>query len=167
MNKSVEQSLIEITDLVLKDVIKNEVVLPSNYTQKFNEYAKQYNVEIDGSVEQAVKDNSFSRVENLMESTKNNLETFLESTKTVTKAIKEQDISTIAEVSNNIEKMQQEIEKLKQQIFTDNLTKAFNRMWLMENALVNGRFKEAGACAFIDLDDFKEINDKYGHINAE
>lgn len=59
------------------------------------------------------------------------------------------------------------LEKFKQMALRDPLTNLANRRLLKErltDAISSyGRHKSCGAIVFIDLDDFKPINDKYGH----
>ncbi len=54
-------------------------------------------------------------------------------------------------------------EKLKALSYTDKLTGLFNRHYMMEQLEHPDMFSPADTIAMIDLDDFKKINDIYGH----
>ncbi len=54
-------------------------------------------------------------------------------------------------------------EKLKALSYTDKLTSLYNRHYMMEQLERLDAFSQADTIAMIDLDDFKKINDIYGH----
>ena len=58
-----------------------------------------------------------------------------------------------------------EIEKLKHELYHDDLTSIFNKKYLTSYIIGdNGEFQREGTLVFIDLNKFKFINDKYGHV---
>lgn len=58
----------------------------------------------------------------------------------------------------------QEVISLKKSVYTDFLTSCHTRKWLEDNLLdMNNRFKDKGALCVIDLNEFKIVNDSYGH----
>jgi len=62
-------------------------------------------------------------------------------------------------------------EKLHQMACTDEITKLFNRrqamIRLQEQWTLGIRYGQALSCAMIDIDHFKRVNDKYGHLKGD
>ena len=54
-------------------------------------------------------------------------------------------------------------EKLKEMSYTDKLTKLYNRHYMMEKLETSFQNKTQSTISMIDIDDFKKINDVYGH----
>lgn len=73
-----------------------------------------------------------------------------------------------ADLFESIQQANKELELLAR---TDSLTGLFNRRYfsarLDEEVSRSLRYKTPLACLFIDIDDFKEINDTYGHIEGD
>lgn len=76
------------------------------------------------------------------------------------------EFTRLAESFNKMNtQLQERNDLLEQQAYTDNLTGLANRTQLMQTIMdhINSRPEEEMAVFFIDLDDFKRINDSYGH----
>lgn len=58
----------------------------------------------------------------------------------------------------------QSLKKLKKQLYYDDLTDAYNRRYLEERIYES---KDISAIAMIDLDHFKDLNDRYGHHSGD
>lgn len=86
-----------------------------------------------------------------------------DSARTARVAIESKDIPLLEEQEERMRKMEIEMQELKRRVFLDDLTGAFNRAWMSDNILEENTMKASGTIAFIDMNDFKEINDKYGH----
>ncbi|MBC7195214.1 MAG: GGDEF domain-containing protein [Caldisericia bacterium] len=80
-----------------------------------------------------------------------------------------------AELSNEIARLNRELVKKSKELeylsYHDHLTKAFNRNYLDEFAVSDfkraRRYDEDLSIVYIDLDNFKLINDRYGHFYGD
>jgi len=158
-------NLTELTDRVLKEVIKNQVILPSTYKEHFENHARDMKIDLNYEeiVSQETQD-KLNEANELMHETSCNLGTLEETTQQAKEAIQSQDLQKLALVVKEIENLKSSVGELKLQLHTDTLTKVHNRKWLVENLLNDGKFIEEGILAFIDLDKFKIINDVHGHV---
>lgn len=157
--------LTEITDRVLKEVIKNEVILPSTYKEHFDNHARE--MQIDVNYEEMVDKATQKRLDQaneLMEKTHCNLDNLEQTTITAQEAIKDNDLDKLALVSKEIAGLKSALGELKSQLHTDTLTRIYNRKWMVEHILNDGEFMNEGILVFIDLDKFKPINDTHGHV---
>ena len=80
-------------------------------------------------------------------------------------------ISVISRLANFIEVSTAELEKANQKLekmaVTDGLTKLFNRMKIQDDIIDLVRSDEKVALIMIDIDDFKKVNDTYGHDEGD
>jgi diguanylate cyclase (GGDEF)-like protein len=72
------------------------------------------------------------------------------------------------DLSNQISRLQQEVERVSRNAERDHLTKSFNRQYIMdsllrEKARADRTGRSFSVCIF-DLDRFKALNDRHGHI---
>lgn len=157
--------LTELTDRVLKEVIKKEVILPSTYQEHFENNAKE--MQIDLNYEKMIDVSALDRLNEANEvATKAycSLDTLQKSTQDAQDAIKNKDLDKLAFVASEISNLKKEMESIKSQLHTDSLTNIYNRKWLFDSILDDGKFINSGVLIFIDLDHFKPINDEHGHI---
>ena len=157
--------LTELTDRVLKEVIKNEVILPSTYKEHFDNHAREMQIDLD--YDKLIDEAAQSRLDEANEvadKTYCQLDILQQTTKDAQDAIENHDLDKLAQVNADISELKKEMELIKTQLYTDTLTKIHNRKWLFENLIHDGDFIYDGILIFIDLDQFKPINDNHGHI---
>jgi len=77
-------------------------------------------------------------------------------------------LQKVNKLENTIKTLETELDKAYKELLIDPLTKAYNRKALnkdLEKILEKGKDKDLDlVVAIVDLDYFKEINDKYGHL---
>jgi len=157
--------LIQITDKTLKEVINAEVILPSTYKEHFENYAREMNLDIDYEVlVEKEAQRRLNEADVIMEKTYCNLDNLQKTTLDAQEAIESQDLDKLAVVTKEIQGLKNAIGDLQQQLHTDSLTKVYNRKWMGENLIHDGEFFYNGVLMFIDLDNFKIINNDHGHI---
>lgn len=155
----------EVTYLTVKDLKKEDIVLPSTYSNTFEANAKVLEVDFNNKG-LILKDleQDINYVHKIVDKTIENLDTLRNSTSKAQKAIQEKDEISLDEVTQELSKMQEEINFLKKELFSDSLTQAHNRKWFSDIFLLDDKFKQNGTLIFIDIDKFKNINDNFGHL---
>jgi diguanylate cyclase (GGDEF)-like protein len=78
--------------------------------------------------------------------------------------IQNKDIDGLNKVKNDFNEMKKKIEELENELYVDELTGIHNRKYLNSKIIEDNKIKEEGEFFIIDLNDFKFINDTYGHI---
>ncbi|MFT5660348.1 MAG: diguanylate cyclase [Sulfurimonas sp.] len=81
-------------------------------------------------------------------------------------AIKDKDEALLTQVLQETNELRQEIEKLKEAVYRDELTHAYNRKWMHDKFIDNSSdsFTKDGTLVMIDLNFFKLVNDTHGHV---
>lgn len=164
-----DSKILEIISHETVDTInKMSVVTPSIYASVFSKYAAQHNTDI--SEEEHLTDEFLNEkiafFANIQNETSKNAQLLSQKTNQAISAIKEKDENILNEVLKETQNLRYEIEKLKESVYKDELTNAYNRKWVNDNFLDEEaeNFNSSGTLAIIDLNYFKEINDTYGHI---
>jgi len=158
-------NLTELTDRVLKDLMKNQVILPSTYKEHFESHARDMKIDLNyETLTSDLAEKELDEANQLMHKTTCNLDTLVETTQNAKAAIQSQDLQKLAMVIKEIDSLKSSVGELKSQLHTDTLTKVHNRKWLAEHLLDEGKFIDGGILTFIDLDQFKKINDTHGHV---
>ncbi|MDD2383748.1 MAG: GGDEF domain-containing protein [Sulfurospirillaceae bacterium] len=160
MNKKLQ----ELTDETIKEIRKLEIVLPEIYQDIFYTKAKELNVTMSESDKEMAMIYALKKIQNLKDETEKSASILKENVSNAKTAIANKDNVALNIIENNMIDLEKKISMLQQELFIDELTHLYNRRWLFEKFLNDDLFKEDGVLAFIDLNNFKYVNDTYGHI---
>ncbi len=165
------------TDENLLKIISNEtlnsvhdisIVTPTIYKSIFTKLASSHNTDIDSedTLTDSLLNEKISLLQDMQNATSKNAIQLSDHTARAISAIKAKDENTLNEVLKETKSLREEIEKLKEAVYKDELTHAFNRKWMHDNFLEkeSESFKSNGTLAIIDLNFFKLVNDTHGHI---
>ena len=155
----------EVTYLTVKNLKNHDIVLPGKYSITFENVAKKLQVDFDKE-DIILKDlqQNEEHVNNIVEKTNESLCTLQKSTINAQKAIKEKNDESLESINLELSEMKKQIDFLQKELFSDPLTRAYNRKWFADYYLKDDSFQSDGYIAFLDLNKFKIINDSYGHL---
>lgn len=163
-----DSRLLEIISHETKDTINNmDVVTPTIYASIFSKFATLHDTDI--SEEETITDNllndKIALFTNMQNQTSENAKKLSDNTDKAIFAIKGKDETTLTEVLEETQELREEINKLKEIMYKDELTNVYNRKWMHDTILDESAqgFKNSGVLAIIDLNFFKIVNDTYGH----
>lgn len=154
----------EVTFLTIKDLKKQSIVLPRKYTDVFESHAKKLDLDINSerTIFNELQEDE-RHVSEIVKKTSENLTQLQETTSDARQAIKDKDDESLRHINDKLLKMQNQIDFLQKELFSDPLTGAYNRKWLIDYYLEDYKFKNNGFIVFLDLNKLKFINDSYGH----
>lgn len=164
--KTKETKNIDILNIITKEtknnISKTPIVIPSKYEEIFMKNLKEF--DINNELKEQIKTKETKRNEETKKELFENAENLeINSTKAIT-AIETNDNESLKEIVDEINILKENLKKVKEKLYTDELTSAKNRNWLREKFLENKEeFQNDGYISFIDMTDFKTINDKLGH----
>lgn len=134
------------------------IVFPAKYGKIFYEIARSQNVEL--SPEELIIG------EMVDEKIIRHLISLTSYTDQAITAIEREDKENLQAVLSEIKSLREESRELQKLVYEDCLTKSFNRKWFADTFIErdNIALRNSGTIVIIDLNDFKGINDTYGHI---
>ncbi|MDD2357709.1 MAG: GGDEF domain-containing protein [Thiovulaceae bacterium] len=165
-----KRELITITDQVKAQIADVDVAPPLLYKKLFYNLLAAHDIACENEelIVDQIFDEKLSKLKTLSDNTSKNVVKLDNTTKDAMDAIKKGDGVKLERVLEETANLRIEIEKLKASIFTDTLTKAYNRQWLYSNYMDGAEvFTSKGILVFIDMNYFKDINDNYGHIAGD
>jgi len=166
--KANEDILKIISNETLSSVTDISIVTPTIYKSVFEQNASSHDttLENEGELTDGILSAKISMFQNLQNETSKNAINLSANTSKAISAIKAKDETMLNEVLVETQNLRKEIEKLKEAVYKDELTHAFNRKWLHDTFLIGDgdKFNRAGTLAIMDLNFFKLVNDTHGHI---
>ncbi len=166
-----KNKLKKITNLTVNDLLSNEVILPSNYLEKFNYHAKELEINLDDeSFKQEINKviiEDFKTIENYMNLIMSTTINLKENTLNAKNAIVEKDINTLGTIHEKMLSLEKELKELNGKLFLDEITHTFNKKWIYNKFLnENAQFQENGICVLINVIDYSYILKEYGELLA-
>jgi len=157
-----------LSNEVKKSIEQLDVVTPTIYRSVFEEYAKNNNIQIENEndISKNIIATECSRLTSLQDQTYKNANTLSQNTSDAINAIQDKDDGKLNQVLFETQRLREEVDKLKESLYKDQLTNAYNRKWVHDKCLQENTnaFLNKGVLALIDLNYFKEVNDTHGHI---
>jgi len=162
------EHLLKVISNEVKDSINPmTVVTPTVYASIFSEHAQKHGMSVDDeeAVAKDIMQKECTNLSKLQQETSTNTQKLSLSTSKAINAIKTKDESLLNEVLKETQELKHEIELLRESLYKDELTHAYNRKWFHEKFTdqQSATFNQDGTIAMIDLNYFKEINDTHGH----
>lgn len=155
-----------ITEGTLHRIYSKEICLPSDYMEAFNAESREQLIETNTTLDKEVSKHilaDLNKSRELISSAEGFLSKVEKITSNTNKAICSEDKNALKECVSDIDQLKLEIELIKSDLYTDDLTGLHNRRWIKEVYAEEDQFKESGTIVFLDLNRFKSVNDNYGH----
>ncbi len=165
------KTLQEITLECKRALDRLDVVTPPLYASLFRQFAMERGLkDIPDSAQSCTKivETQISSLTQIGEKSDAHIERLDTTSKKALDAMERGDRRSLKKSIDETEALRREIEQLKESVYTDPLTKAYNRQWLDAHFLdKEGRITRSCHLAIIDLNYFKQINDTLGHVAGD
>lgn len=162
-----EQDLKKVTMEAFKLLRTYDMVPPELYRETFCDVAAKQNVDLasidTAEVSKTILATSVADLEKQQEASMESLEALKTTTSKANDAIERKDTKALEKTQDDIAALTEKINQLEKMNFSDELTGVKNRRWLFNQFLNNEKFVSDGIVGFIDLNNFKIVNDTYGH----
>lgn len=159
------EQLIDITkDTFFSLITDSNVILPQTYQKRFVEVALSKGNSFEDIKQTIVPDSEdCTFLREVGDKTIELVGNARSLTNESIKAIEINDLGELREILAKMQSLEKELEVLSNEVYKDGLTSVFNRKWFEEKFLSNGVATFDGVIGFIDLKNFKGINDNLGH----
>ena len=160
MNKQLQ----ELTDLTIKEIRNLEIVLPEIYRDIFYTKAKDLGIKLSDIDKEAAMLYALHKIQLIQSETERSASALKENVINAKIAITNKDNMALQFIEDNMIELETKIASLLEELYIDDLTRLYNRRWLFDKFLKDDHFKSNGYLAFVDINHFKDVNDKFGHI---
>ena len=159
------RTLMIISNEIKEEICRLDLVTPEICSAIFMQKAKEHNIEDIQALEKKVLDAQLAHFLEIQGETTKQANKLTQTTSKAIEAIEGKNDATLNDVLLEAKKLRQEVQKLRESLYKDELTGVYNRKWLYDNLVdEDDLFTKEGVLAVIDLNYFKLVNDTYGHI---
>lgn len=158
-----KKELQELTDDTIREIRKLDIVLPEIYRDVFYTMAKKRDIVINEDDKEEALTYALAKIQKLNDETQKSTHELQKQVAHAKDAVEKKDEEALDTIHDDLMTLERKIKRLQYEIYQDSLTGLFNRRWLFEKFLDNDTFTCKGSFAFLDINDFKSINDEYGH----
>ena len=166
-----KDKLKQITNSTVNELLNKEIILPSSYFECFDKHAKTLDIELNNEdFEKELSElilEEYNTINEYVNNAVESIDTAANLTKEAQEAIKKNNTLALKNLYEQIKKLQNELEDITKNIYTDYLTKIHNKKWLYHKGLSKeANFKEDLLFVLIDVNDYEYINQTYNRLIA-
>jgi diguanylate cyclase (GGDEF)-like protein len=162
-----KKELQELTDDTIREIRKLDIVLPEIYRDVFYTMAQKRDIVINADDKEEALTYALAKIQKLNDETQKSTHELQKQVAYAKDAVEHKDEEALDTIHDDLMTLERKIKRLQHEIYQDSLTGLFNRRWLFEKFLDNDTFTCKGSFAFLDINDFKTINDEYGHNTGD
>jgi len=167
-----KSTLKQITESTMKELLQNDITLPSSYFKCFSKNVKEYKFKLSTEEMKHQSTNlileEFTTINEYMNSTLSSINKLNQVSKNAKIAIINKDNNALDHLQYDLKEVEQELKNLQDEIYQDNLSKCYNRKWIYKFLLnKDAEFKETGTAVLIHLYDYNAITNKFNAILAD
>ena len=160
MSKS---DFVNLTDEVVKEILKHEVILPSLYQEIFEKVAKEKGIDLDDP--KVIKE--YASIElvlakKMMKKNHEDMKNIVKCSSEAKEAIEAKDSAKLDGIELQLQEITQETKKVQESVYKDPLTRLNNRMWINEKYLEDSKFISKGCLVYLFFDGIGKIKTEHG-----
>ena len=158
-----------ITDETFASLLKNDIVLPSNYMEVFDKQSQSMNLKLnDKKFTKEISDfmlSEFNDINKYVNNYINHIKKLENTTLLAKEAIINKDLNLISELSEAIDNIYVDVKNLSDEMFKDEISKQYNKKWLYYKYLnKDTSFQNNVSFVLIKAIKYCFINKKYGEL---